>query len=93
MKIMKEFRNNLLKRREITAIIDSKNNPGYETSINNLTEQFKVEKDLVVIKSLRSKFGQNSFLVEAYIYDSIQDKERIEPKKKEKKSKAGEVKK
>ncbi|MBI2632245.1 hypothetical protein HYW75_04535 [Candidatus Pacearchaeota archaeon] len=90
---MNDLKNNLLKRREVSTVIENKSNPGYESTLNDLAKNLKVDKNLLVIKSLKSKFGNNSFLVNAFVYDTIQDKERIEPKKKEKKSKVEEAKK
>ncbi len=93
MNIINESKNKLLKRKEITISIDRTNNPGFEDALNVLADNFKIDKSLIVIKSLKSKFGQHSFLIDALIYDTIQDKEKIEPKKREKKSKIEEVKK
>lgn len=90
---MNDLKNNLLKRREVSTIIEKRSNPGYESTLSDLAKNLNVDKNLIVIKSLKSKFGHNSFLVNAFIYNSVQDKERIEPKKKVKKTKGEEAKK
>lgn len=90
---MNDFRNNLLNRREITTVFKSESNPGIIKVANSIAEQFKVDVSLIVVKNLRSNFGQNSFLIEAFVYDSLKDKERIEQKKKKKNVKGEEVKK
>ena len=92
MKIINDVRNDLLKRREVGFIIEDKSNPGFTSSLKLVSEKFKSEEDRIALKAVKSKFGRDTFLIESFIYDSKEDKERIEPKKKEKK-KDGEAKK
>lgn len=82
---MKDFRNELLRRREVKLIINEDSNPGIQKSIKMIAEQFKTSEELIAIKTLKSKFGRNTFLIDAFIYDSAKDKERIEPRKRVKK--------
>lgn len=86
MNIIKDLRNDLLKRKEIKIVVDAEKNPGYDNAMKLIAEQFKAKEDVVVVREVKSKFGRNTFLIEAFIYDSIEDKARIEPKKKEKKA-------
>lgn len=85
MNTMKDFKNALFKRREVLVSIENASNPGIGNATKELASQFKVQEDVVVIKSLKSAYGKGSFLVDALIYDSIEAKDSIEPKKKEKK--------
>jgi ribosomal protein S24E len=85
MEILKENQNNLLKRKEVLISLPSNSNPGFENSKRHLSEKFKTQVDNIAIKSVKNNFGANEFLVEAFLYDSLVDKERIEPKPKEKK--------
>ena len=89
MEIISDTRNPLLKRRETISAIQSESNPGFEISKKKIADKFKTDVDNVVIKSLKNNFGANSFLVDALIYDSVQDKEYVEPKPKAKKSAGG----
>ncbi|MEK6928946.1 MAG: hypothetical protein AABW65_03260 [Nanoarchaeota archaeon] len=82
---MKDIRNNLLKRKEIQFKINSNSNPGFSNSLKIIAEKFKAKEENIVIKAVRNKFGENNFLIDAFIYDSVQDKEKIEPKIKIKK--------
>jgi ribosomal protein S24E len=86
MKTLKDFRNELLKRREVKVILPLGSNPGFQNSSNLIAQQFKAKEDSIVVKTIKSKFGRDTFLIDAYIYDSIKDKELIEPKKKVKKA-------
>ncbi len=85
MKVIKDFRNDLLKRREVKLIINADKNPGMAGASKIMSEHFKACEDCIVIKTLKSKFGRDTFLIDAFVYDSVADKQRIEPKKKEKK--------
>ena len=89
MKVMIDFKNPLLKRREIKVIVESPSNPGFSNALSMISQQFKAKEDAIVVKAVKSKFGRNTFLIDAYIYDSAKDKEFIEPKKKLKKAAPG----
>ncbi|RMD66116.1 hypothetical protein D6817_04770 [Candidatus Pacearchaeota archaeon] len=86
MKILSDLRNELLKRREIVVSFVSESNPGFANSLKKIVGEFNVPEENVVVRSVRNNFGTREFVVEAFIYDSPQDKERIEPKKKKKES-------
>jgi ribosomal protein S24E len=89
MKTIMDFKNDLLKRREIKLIIEAQANPGFSNALKMIAEQFKSKEEEIVVKTVKSKFGRNTFLIDAFIYDSAQDKARIEPKKKVKKGAPG----
>lgn len=85
MEIVKNNKNELLKRREVSVVVRADGNPGFSEAKENLASHFKEELDKIVVNNVYSKFGSKSFFIDALIYDSVSDKERIEPKKKEKK--------
>lgn len=85
MEILNETKNNLLKRTELQLKVPSKINPGFEQSKKSISEKFKAELDNIAVKRVINNFGTNEFLIEAFIYESLADKERIEPKLKAKK--------
>ena len=76
-----------MNRREVNVSLEHEFNPGFEKVSEMLAEKFKVERDAIAVKKLKSHFGSNKFLVEALIYDSLAHKESIEPKPKAKKPK------
>lgn len=82
MNIKNDFSNDLLKRREISAIIEAEANPGFDKVKKDIAEHFKTDENLVAVKALRSNFGAYSFLVDAFIYKTEEDKNKIEPKAK-----------
>jgi len=77
--------NFLLKRNEVKLKVEQLVNPSYEEAVKLIEENFKAEKDNIVIKSIKGRFGTNSFVISAFIYKTKEDKEIFEPKKKEKK--------
>ena len=82
MKSIKKMNNKLLKRDEITAILVEQGNPGLNKARSLLATELKVVEELISLKAVRSKFGSNEFTIEAFVYDSIEDKQRIEPQPK-----------
>ena len=85
MEYSKDFRNELLKRNEVEFMLSSTSNPGFEGAKNFLVENgHSVES--IVVKAVRSNFGKGEFFVEAFVYDSKENKELVEPKPKEKKA-------
>ena len=89
MEFINDFRNELLKRREIQFRINAESNPGFEGAKKNIVEKLKVDNESVVVKLVKNNFGANEFLIDALIYDSKGHKDMFEPKKKEKKKAAG----
>jgi len=85
MKVLNDFKNDLLKRRELKTVVEASSTPSFVSSAKMIAEQFKASEDVVVVRGIYGKFGRNTFLIESMIYDTAKDKERIEPKKKEKK--------
>lgn len=83
---LNEKSNVLLKRKEILFAVEAGANPGFDKVRKLAAEDMKTGEDLVVIKSLKNNFGTNRFVVEAFVYDSKEQKEKIEPRVKEKKT-------
>ena len=88
MKPIKDFRNDLLKRKEVLFSINADTNPGSVKMQQECAHHFKVEAENVVVKKLWNNFGSKEFFIEAFIYDSIDDKQKIEAKQKSKKESA-----
>lgn len=82
MKILEEKNNFLSNRKEITFIIESEKNPNFEEITSLVSEHLKGEKENVAVKQIKGKFGRDTFKVVAYLYNSKEDKEKFEPKKK-----------
>lgn len=83
--MISDFRNDLLKRRELKAVVESETTPSFESSAKMIAEKFKASEDAIVVKGVYGKFGRKTFLIEAMVYDSASEKDKVEPRKKEKK--------
>ena len=86
MKIISDFKNDLLNRREIVFIIGSEANPGKIGANKAIIDKFKTHEENIAIKKIKNNFGKKDFVVEAFIYNSMKDKEIIERKPKIKKT-------
>ena len=89
MEIKKNFRNDLLKRKEILFVVEKDSNPGFEGVKQIAVDNFKTEAENVAVKFVKNNFGTHEFLVEVFVYDSKSDKERVEPKVKVKAAEGG----
>jgi ribosomal protein S24E len=85
MNLIKDFRNDLLKRRELKLVVNADKNPGFAEAMKMIVEKFKAKEDATVVREVKSKFGRDTFLIDAFIYDSSEQKQKIEPKKRVKK--------
>ena len=86
MKLIKDFDNKLLKRKEIVLETSYGSNPGVTKATADVASHFKTNADLVALKKISNGFGSRHFSIEAFLYNNIEDKNKIEPKKKEKKT-------
>ncbi|HLC31297.1 MAG TPA: hypothetical protein VJK51_01380 [Candidatus Nanoarchaeia archaeon] len=77
-----ELRNDVLKRKEVVFSIPGGKNPGLAGAAEAVVNQYGAAGDCVVVKKIESGFGDSSFEVEAFVYDSVADKEKIERKPK-----------
>ncbi len=89
MNIVKENKNEFLKRKEISISEHFDSNPGYEKMKQEIAHKFKAEPGCIAIKSLKSGFGSRNFVVEFYIYDTVEDYTKMEVRKKKKKKEEG----
>lgn len=84
--------NILLSRIEVEAAITfEKATPALEEVRQALAKALEVDKELVAVKKIATSFGHSTAKVSAYQYFSKDEMAKIEPKKKEKKAKAGEA--
>lgn len=90
MNTVQDTRNNLLNRREIKVLVESKTgNPGFKSMTEMIAREFNANSEAIAVKNVKGKFGRDTFLVWAHLYDSVGDKLKIEPKPKVKKAAGG----
>jgi len=86
MQILKETKNDLFKRKELKIILPSEKTPSYAEVSKLLSEKFNSAEENIVVSKVKGRFGAKTFLIEASIYNSKEDKEKTERKPKEKKA-------
>jgi len=81
-KILKEFKNPVLARREVVFEVESESNPT-ALHIKKMTgEKFSAQEDTVKINRIKGGFGERIFKVDAHIYHSKKDLDETEVKSK-----------
>ena len=75
MKIQKEIKNDLAKRKEIEFEVEAGKNPGFDEMKKLLSEKISKAEDCIDVYGIKGSFGKNKFLVKAYVYDSKKDLE------------------
>ena len=85
MNTIKEFNNDLLKRKEMVVVKEYESNPGFEKVRSDVTQKFKVDADTISIKKIDNNFGSNNFNIELFIYNSADDLKKVETRNRKKK--------
>lgn len=85
MEILENINNSLLNRQEIKVLVESPITPSFIDAEKIISDKFSKSTETIAIKNVKGKFGRNTFLIHSFIYDSKENKDKIEPKKKEKK--------
>jgi len=92
VKILKNFDNKLLNRKEVKLIVKHPTIPDTKEALVLVSKEFNSEEDLIVVKGIKGKFGRDTFLIESFIYDTLEDKNKIEVNLKEPAKPAQEIK-
>jgi ribosomal protein S24E len=80
MEIKKQIRNELFNREEISLVVTGEKNPEFTELKKQLASKFKKSEDIIEVYNIKGKFGRNTFLIKAYIYDSDKDLEKAKQK-------------
>ncbi len=81
-KIIEDKENLILERREISFLVDAEKCPSISEIVDLVSENFKVNKDLTIIKKIKGKFGRDNFLISTFLYKDAEQKEKFEGIKK-----------
>lgn len=73
MNIKKNIRNELFNRTEMSAVVEAEKNPSFDEMRKEIAKEFSSSEDKIDVYNVKGKFGRNSFLVKANIYDSEDD--------------------
>lgn len=91
MNIINRKENPLIGRIEVKGEITFQGaTPSNDLVQKEVADKMKVDPSVVKVKSIYTKYGSTKAVVIAHVYAKKEDLDRFEPKKKEKKAKAGE---
>lgn len=82
LKILEEKNNLLFGRKEIKAVIESEKTPNRTQVLELLSKKFSASPESIKILGIKGSFGVKKFGIEANIYQSKEEKEMVELKKK-----------
>ena len=85
LKILKQRENPLFNRKEVEIIIEASIAPKMSEAEALIAKEFSSHADNIKIKKIKGRFGSKNFIITAKIYNSKEDKDKIEPKEKKKK--------
>lgn len=85
LNIVEERQNPLFNRREIKLTLEADSIPSKDEVLKIVSEKLSIPLEKIVIKTLKGKFGSRVFDLNIRVYDSEEEKFKIEPKIKEKK--------
>jgi ribosomal protein S24E len=80
--ITKETENPLFKRKEIQLSVEAETTPSEKEMLEAIAQKFSTQADNISMKGIHGKFGSKTFTVTANIYESAEEKNLIETKKK-----------
>jgi len=77
MEVEKDTRNELFKRQELVAVMESDSNPSFADVRKEIAEKVGKAEDCVDVFDVQSNFGKKSFKIRANVYDSKEDLDAI----------------
>ena len=96
MEYKKNIKNGMMKRQEISFIVKSEKNPGFGEMRKKISEEMNKPEENIEVYGIQGKFGRDTFLIKANVYDTKKDLDEIKilsKTKKQRKNEAEEAKK
>jgi len=77
MEIIKDIRNELFKRNELSLKLESEKNPSFDEIKTKISEDLKKPEENIDVYNIKGGFGKNEFIIDINIYDSKEDLDNI----------------
>jgi len=90
MELKKNIKNAMMKRHEVSYLVEGEKNPSFPEMIKKISSEMKKPCENINVYGIQGKFGRDTFLVKAYVYDSKEDLETIKNLEKTKKMRTAE---
>ena len=84
IKIINQRENPLFNRKEVEVMTETSVAPKISEAEAFIAKEFSSQMENVKIKKVKGRFGSINFIITANVYNSKEDKEKIEPKSKKK---------
>jgi len=82
LKIITEKENPLFSRKEISLEVQEDKTPSRMEVLDSVSKKLSCPMENIKIKNIGGRFGSKTFRLDVFVYDSAEDKEKIEAKKK-----------
>lgn len=77
MEYQKNIKNQLMKRQEISFIVKSEKNPGFSDMKKKISEETNKPEENIDVYGVQGKFGRDTFLIKAFVYETKADLDAI----------------
>jgi len=77
MELKKDIKNTLMKRHEVSFIVEAEKNPSFSEMKQKISSEMKKPEENIDVYGIQGKFGRGTFLIKAYVYDSKEDYDAI----------------
>ncbi len=88
LKTINQRENSLFNRREVEINVETNVAPKIKEAEEFIAKEFSSSPENVKINKIKGRFGSNNFVITAKVYNSKEDKDKIEPKSKKEKAEA-----
>ena len=85
MEQTKNIKNAMMKRHEVSYLVEGEKNPNFSEMAKQISDEMKKPEENINVYGIQGKFGRDTFLVKAYVYDSKKDYDEIKVLSKTKK--------
>ena len=75
-KIIEKKQNPFFMREEVKLIGEFSKNPSFEESTELVAKEMKAEKENILVREIKGKFGRNTFLIKAEAYKNKEDRDK-----------------
>lgn len=83
----KEMENPLFKRKEVVLEVSSEIIPSYPEVKEFLSKKYSTTPEKIAIQRVKGVFGVKNSIIEAHLYNSVEDKDSVETMSKKEKEK------
>lgn len=88
-KIIEKKQNPFFAREEVKIIGEFAKNPSFDEATELVAKEVKGDKEKIIVRGIKGKFGRNTFLIKAEIYANKEDRDKQAAKLVKKKKEAG----